>query len=326
MVVGTGLTLLTLGLLAVTLSVGDVPVPLSQVLATLVGRGDETSTLVLVEFRLPRLVLGVLVGIALGLSGALFQSVLRNPLASPDIIGITEGASVGAVYALLVLGLDGVAVSVAALIGAAVVGGLNYALAWRNGVTGYRFVLCGVGLAFVAASILGYLLTRSDAREAQEALVWLSGSIASATWEGNARLAVALVVLVPAALVLAPGLGMLGLGDDTASALGVPAQRVRLLDPRRRYGARRDRHRRRRAGGVRGAGLGAHRPTARRPRQPGPDPLGARGRRRRDGDPTSSPCTSSPTSRCRWASSPAWSAGRYLIWLLATQRGGSGNR
>ena len=227
--VGTGLTLLTLCLLAITLSVGDVPLPLLRVLETLVGRGDETSTLVLIEFRLPRLVLGVLVGMSLGLSGALFQSVLRNPLASPDIIGITEGASVGAVYALLILGLGGVAVSVAALVGAAVVGGLNYALAWRNGVTGYRFVLCGVGLAFVAASILGYLLTRSDAREAQAALVWLSGSIASADWDGNARLAVALVVLVPAALALAPGLGMLGLGDDTASALGVPAQRVRLL-------------------------------------------------------------------------------------------------
>ena len=229
LLVGTGLTLLTLALLAVTLTVGDVPLPLSRVLATLVGRGDETSTLVLVEFRLPRLVLGVLVGTAFGLSGALFQSVLLNPLASPDIIGISQGASVGAVTALLVLGLGGVAVSVAALIGAAVVGGLNYALSWRDGVTGYRFVLCGIGLAFVANSVLGYLLTRSDARAAQDALAWLSGSIASADWEGNGRLTVALVVLVPAALSLGPGLAMLGLGDDTASALGIRAQHVRLL-------------------------------------------------------------------------------------------------
>ena len=91
----------------VNLSVGDLPLPLTDVLAALVGRADDTATLVLVEFRLPRLVLGALVGLALALAGGLFQSVLRNPLASPDVIGVTQGASVGAVAALLVLGLPG---------------------------------------------------------------------------------------------------------------------------------------------------------------------------------------------------------------------------
>ncbi|HET6653861.1 MAG TPA: iron chelate uptake ABC transporter family permease subunit [Nocardioides sp.] len=227
--VSSGLGLVTLAVVALNLSVGDLPVPLSQVLATLVGRGDETSTLVLVEFRLPRLVLGALVGVGLGLAGGLFQSVLRNPLASPDVIGVTQGASVGAVTGLLVLGLSGAWVAAAALVGAAAVTTVNLALAWRGGVTGYRFVLCGIGLAFVATSALGYLLTRSDVRDAQAALVWLSGSVSSATWEGNARLAVALAVLVPAALAMAPRLRMLALGDDTATALGVRAGRVRVL-------------------------------------------------------------------------------------------------
>ena len=228
LLVGASLTATTLAVVLVTLAVGELPLAPGEVLATLVGRGDPTATLVLVEFRAPRLVLGVLVGLALGLAGGLFQSVLGNPLASPDVIGVTQGAGVGAVLALLVLGLSGTWVPVAALAGAAVVAGLNLLLAARGGLTGQRFVLCGIGLAFVASSVLGYLLTRSDVRTAHEALVWLSGSVAGATWDGNARLAVALVVLVPAALALSSGLRMLGLGDDTATALGVRAGRVRV--------------------------------------------------------------------------------------------------
>lgn len=227
-VVGAALVVVTLATVVVNLSVGDLPIAFGDVLATLVGRGDETSTLVLVEFRLPRLVLGAMVGVAFGLAGGLFQSVLRNPLASPDIIGVTQGASVGAVGALLWAGVGGLWVPAAALVGAMVVAALNVLLAWRGGVSGHRFVLCGIGLAFVASSVLGYLLTRSDVRNAQEALVWLSGSVAGATWEGNAQLALALAVLVPAALLMSPRLRMLGLGDDTASALGVRAGSTRL--------------------------------------------------------------------------------------------------
>jgi iron complex transport system permease protein len=227
--VSLGLGAATLAVAGVNLSVGDLPLPLTEVLAALAGRADDTATLVLVEFRLPRLVLGALVGLALALAGGLFQSVLRNPLASPDVIGVTQGASVGAVTALLVLELPGLWVPAGALAGAAAVAGLNLALAWRGGLSGQRFVLCGVGLAFAASSVLGYLLTRSDVRAAQDALVWLSGSVASATWAGNARLAAALAVLVPAALALSPGLRMLALGDDTASALGVRSTRVRVL-------------------------------------------------------------------------------------------------
>ena len=186
-------------------------------------------------------------------------------------------------------------------------------------------MLCGVGLAFVAASILGYLLTRSDAREAQAALVWLSGSIASADWDGNARLAVALVVLVPAALALAPGLGMLGLGDDTASRTGSPCPARPPARTRRRHRTRRDRHRRRRAGGVRGAGLGPHRPTARRPRQPGLIPSALVG----VVIVTASDLVALhliPDVQVPVGIVTGVVGGAYLIWLLATARGGSGNR
>lgn len=227
-VVSLGLLVVSLVVAGLSLAIGDFPLPLRDIGLAAVGRGDETTLLVLEVFRGPRLVLGALVGIALGLSGALFQSVLRNPLASPDIIGVTQGASVGAVTALLLLGLTGTWVSVGALLGAAVVAGLNLLLTWRGGLDGQRFVLAGIGLAFAATSALGYMLTRSDVQDAQTALVWMSGSVASAEWEGITRLALALVVLVPLTLAMSTRLRMLGLGEDTAEALGVPARRTRL--------------------------------------------------------------------------------------------------
>ncbi|GAB2883420.1 FecCD family ABC transporter permease [Nocardioides pacificus] len=227
-VVNAVLAALAVGTVLLTLSVGEMSVGVGDVFATALGHGDDLSRLVLVEFRLPRVLMAALVGVAFALSGGLFQSVLRNPLASPDIIGISQGASVGAVVALLVLDLSGPMVSVGALVGAAVVAGTNLLLASRGGLSGHRFVLCGIALAFVATSVLSYVLTRVDARDAQTAMVWLSGSVSAADAEAYTRLALVLVVLVPLALVLGRPLGMLEMGDEAATALGVAAPRLRL--------------------------------------------------------------------------------------------------
>ena len=226
--VSLGLALAAVVVMTASLLVGELPLSLGQVLATAVGRGDDVSQLVLVDFRLPRLLLGVLVGAGLALSGALFQSVLRNPLASPDIIGVAQGASVGAVLVTIGLGLSGLWLPLGALAGALLVAALNLALAWRRGLTGQRFVLCGIALAFVASSVLGYLLTRSEVRAAQGALVWLAGSVSSAEYAGILRLAVPLLVLVPLALVAGRRLAMLEMGDDAAQAVGGPASAVRV--------------------------------------------------------------------------------------------------
>jgi iron complex transport system permease protein len=212
----------------VSISIGGYTVSLPNIAAALVGRGTERDEFIVVQLRLPRVVIAILTGIAFALAGALFQSLLHNPLASPDIIGITGGASAAAVVAILVFGLSGLAVSGAAFAGGLAVASVIYLLSWRAGISGNRFVLIGIGFSFLVQSILGYLLTRADVRDAQSALVWLVGSLSGTTWTEIAMTALALAVLLPLVGAFAPRLAILQLGDDSANGLGVPAGRTRL--------------------------------------------------------------------------------------------------
>lgn len=227
--VGGVLLLAVLVMLCVSVSVGDYVLPIHEVVSTLLGGGDAGSHFVVIELRLPRALLAILVGAGFGMAGALFQTLLRNPLASPDVIGISAGASAAAVLGSLVLGLSGTALSGSALIGALVAGAAIYLLAWREGVVGSRLVLVGVGLGAGLVSVISYVMTRSDVREAQEAFLWLTGSLNGRSWTQVWPLLGALVVLVPAALLLAHSLPVLQLGDDTAAGLGNRVGRDRLL-------------------------------------------------------------------------------------------------
>ena len=213
---------------AFSLTLGAASVAPADVLAALVGRADRLTSFVIVELRLPRLVAGALVGACLGLSGALIQSVARNPLASPDIIGITAAASATGSIALVWFGLTGLALSGIVLAGTLVAAALIYLLAWRNGVSGYRFVLIGIGIAAFCGGIVSYVLTRADVSNVQQALVWITGSLNSVDPSALAVLAVGTVVLVPCALLVGRPLGALSLGDDLASGLGVRPERTRL--------------------------------------------------------------------------------------------------
>ncbi|MBW3649394.1 MAG: iron chelate uptake ABC transporter family permease subunit [Actinobacteria bacterium] len=217
------------GAFAVNLSVGDFPIPLGEVVASILGHGGADSDFIVRTLRLPRSLTAVLVGAAFGLSGAIFQSLARNPLASPDIIGVTAGAAAAAVAAIV---LGGVASS-AALAAAALAGGLAaalvvYGLAFRKGVTGYRLVLVGIGITAVLSSVTSYLLTRAEIFDAQRATVWLTGSLNGRGWEHVRPVGAALAVLVPATLVLGRAMRALQLGDDAARGLGVPVDRARL--------------------------------------------------------------------------------------------------
>lgn len=190
------------------------------------GSGDGAFTLL--RLRLPRLVLAILVGAALGIAGTLLQTLLSNPLASPDLIGISQGASAAAVTAILILGWGGASVSIAAFLGAMAVAVLVAALSWRQGLNGQRFVLIGVGLAFVVNALLGYLLTRSEVREAQSALAWLVGSLGTPRWDEVAVTAIGLGVLAVVLVPFAPMLRTIQLGDDAARGLGVPVTPARI--------------------------------------------------------------------------------------------------
>ncbi|TFB73256.1 iron ABC transporter permease [Cryobacterium glaciale] len=228
-----GIVLVLVGALvavaAFSLTVGAYSLSVPDLLRTLTGQGTQSENFIVLSLRLPRLTLAVLVGGAFALSGALFQTVLRNPLASPDIIGVTGGASAAAVFGMLILGFGSVGTSLAAFAGAVIVACVIYLLASRGGVAGYRFVLIGVGVAFMVQGLLGYLLSRADLNDAQGALLWLVGSVSGARWQDISVVAVVLLVLLPVMRVLSGRLRALQLGDELARSLGVGAERTRLV-------------------------------------------------------------------------------------------------
>lgn len=204
----------------VSLAVGDFPIPVTEVVRTLLGGGTDDSEFIVRTLRLPRGLTGLLVGAAFGLSGAIFQRIARNPLASPDIIGIEAGAAAAAVVVIVVLDSGGRQVTLGALLGSLLTAIAIYLLAYKRGVTGYRLVLVGIGITALLGSVSSYLLTRAEIIEAQRATVWLTGSLNGRGWEHVWPITIAMLVLTPVAIGLARHLRMLELGDDAASGLG----------------------------------------------------------------------------------------------------------
>ncbi|MGP7961444.1 FecCD family ABC transporter permease [Sanguibacter sp. A247] len=218
--VGASLVGLALVLTVVTLTMGSFKVALVDVVRILGGEQIPGATFIIMEQRLPRLLTALGVGAAFGTSGTIFQTLVRNPLASPDVIGITAGASAAAVLGITVGGLGAVAVAPIALVGALVTAVVIYVLARRGTISGYRFVLVGVGVAAVLNAVTAWALTRSEVTEASRALVWITGSLSRASWTDVPVLWAALVVLLPLAGLAALGLRALELGDDAAAGLG----------------------------------------------------------------------------------------------------------
>ena len=210
-----------------SLSVGDFPIPIADVLATLAGGGSDDSAFIVRTLRLPRGLTALLVGAGFGLSGAIFQRLARNPLASPDIIGVQAGAAASAVFMIVVVGAGGTQVTLGALVGSTVTSIAIYLLAYKRGVTGYRLVLVGIGVTAVLTSVTQYLLTRAEIFEAQRAVVWLTGSLNGRGWEHVRPVALALAVLLPVAVALARHLRVLELGDETARGVGARVELVR---------------------------------------------------------------------------------------------------
>lgn len=229
MVVVAGLLAFLLVMFCLAMTVGDFPISVQQVWMSLTGRGTRATDFIVHELRLPRAVTALAVGVCFGLSGAIFQSMMRNPLASPDIIGITSGASAAAVIAILMLHVGGFAVSAFAFCGALITALLIYLLAWKQGVAGYRLVLVGIGIAAMLGAIIDYLMTRAQIWDAQVALLWLTGSLNGASATEMRPLLLLMIIAVPLALWAGGALAGLQLGDDAATSVGIRVEHSRLF-------------------------------------------------------------------------------------------------
>lgn len=223
-----GMALLVLVAGTGALLIGAAGLTPGQAIAGAVGLGDKGDVFIIQRLRLPRIEAAVVVGAAFGLAGALFQSTLRNPLASPDILGISSGASLGAVTGLLALGMSGVALSGLAFSGAGLVALAIWLLAWRKGLHSIRFVLVGVGFAYLCSSMVAWAMARAEENEAAGVLIWTVGSVSDIRGEQLTLVAAGTLVLAVAVAVVARTQGPLSLGDDNARALGVHVDAARI--------------------------------------------------------------------------------------------------
>lgn len=227
--VTTVLAVITFGLFVLTMMVGSYYVSAFDVVGSAFRlRDDPAIDFVVRDLRLPTASAALAVGVALGISGIVFQKLLGNPLASPDFVGVSSGASLFAVSSIVIFNAGSAAISGSALAGALLSALLIYLLAWRDGISGYRFILIGIAVSEFLLSIVGYIVASADLYEAREAMTWLVGSVGQAGSGELRTLLIALVILVPAALLLERPLRTLELGDDTAKALGSRVEMNRL--------------------------------------------------------------------------------------------------
>ncbi|MFI1925412.1 MULTISPECIES: iron chelate uptake ABC transporter family permease subunit [unclassified Streptomyces] len=229
LIVVAALMVAALAASVVLIGTGDFPIPAGDVVKTLLGDGNAGQEFIVNELRLPRVLVGLLVGASLGLGGALFQAVARNPLGSPDVLGLGQGATAGALVMIVLFSGSAAQVTVGALVGGLVTGALIYLLAWKRGVHGYRLVLVGIGISAIATAVNGYLMTKADFVDAARAVVWMTGTLDGRDWKQVWPLLGLACVLVPLVLANARGLRMMEMGDDVSYALGVRVERVRLV-------------------------------------------------------------------------------------------------
>ncbi|MDR2045334.1 MAG: iron chelate uptake ABC transporter family permease subunit [Clostridium sp.] len=222
-----GALVLTLAVLSLVL--GKTIYPFRDMIRALSGEEIRGVTFAVHTLRLPRMLAGTLTGIALGISGTSFQTMLRNSLASPDVIGVTSGAGAAAVFCILVLRWSGPAVSAAAVIAGLAVAALIFLTSGGGSFGGGRMILIGIGIGAMLNAFVSYLLMKASDYDVPAALRWLSGSLNGVRMKELPPIAIAVAVLGPAAALLGDRLRVMELGEEAATALGVPVRRTRLL-------------------------------------------------------------------------------------------------
>lgn len=229
-IAGLAVTLVAVFLARVLL--GTYTVTFSDFITILQGgsiEGARGARYIVLSDKLPRAVLGTLTGLAFGCAGAIFQLLLRNPLASPDIIGISSGASLGAVLGIVFWGSTGFEISFLAVAFSLALAILIMVLAAGHGGVGNRFILMGIGVAALGNAVVNYLLTRIDINSAQSAMVWMTGSLSVANWERILILLIALCLIFPAVMLFQRQLHALAVGEELAQSLGLNVTITRWL-------------------------------------------------------------------------------------------------
>ncbi|MDO4920145.1 iron chelate uptake ABC transporter family permease subunit [Kocuria sp.] len=228
-VVTAALLLVALCTVVMLMTTGDFTLTPGEVLQALVGAGEPFNRVIVLEWRLPTALAALVFGGLLGLGGAIFQSLTRNPLGSPDIIGFDAGSYSAVLVLMLVVGTsDYWSIAVASVAGGLVVAALVYALAYRRGMQGFRLIIVGIGIASLLGSVNSYLMSRADLDDAMAVGFWSAGTLSRTSWASMVPAMVLALVIAVCATALAPSLRQLELGDDAAVSHGVSVTPRRL--------------------------------------------------------------------------------------------------
>lgn len=215
-------------LAVLALGIGEYPVAPAQVVSIVFGLDHSFASVLVLEWRLPRILLALLIGAALGISGAIFQALTRNPLGSPDVIGFDFGAYTGALIAIAALGGGYYTTAVSAVIGGLVTAVVVYLLSYQNGLAGFRLIIVGIAVSAVLSSVCQWIILKIKLHQAVTASIWQQGSLSGLDWAQVYPVLGGLAIAAAMLLVVGPQLPVLQMGDDAAGALGVRPERVRL--------------------------------------------------------------------------------------------------
>jgi iron complex transport system permease protein len=211
------------------LGVGQYPVSPGQVIAIVTGQDDSFASVLVLQWRMPRILLALLIGAALGVSGAIFQALTRNPLGSPDVIGFDFGAYTGALIAIAVLGGGYYTIAVSAVVGGLATAVIVYLLSYKNGLAGFRLIIVGIAVGAVLSSVSQWIILKIKLHQAVTAAIWQQGSLNGLEWAQVYPMLGGLVIGCVLLAVVGPQLPILEMGDDAAGALGVRPERARLV-------------------------------------------------------------------------------------------------
>lgn len=227
--VGAGAVLVCLAGVLASCVFGDYPISVVDAVNSVLGDGPRLAELFVMRRRLPRALTAAGVGAALAVAGAVFQSLTRNPLGSPDIVGFGHGAATGAVLVILLFGGGTGPTAIGAFVGGLVTALVVSMLAGRESTGGQRMVLVGIGISSLLIAVNNFMISRAELNDARAATVWIVGSLYERRWSEATLIGLALLVLTPVILVWGRALTLFDLGDDLARGLGVRVGRARAI-------------------------------------------------------------------------------------------------